>query len=348
MARDIVIGDIHGCFDELQLLLRRLEVTDEDRLISVGDLVDRGPRSPEVWDFFRTRPNSVVLMGNHERKHVRGVLSYSQEIVKLQLGERYEDFCAWAAELPYYLRTPQAIVVHGGFEDGVPLAEQREDVLAGTTSGARYLEKRYPDRYWPEMYSGEVPIVFGHHVVGDEVKSWNGRVHGLDTGACHGRFLSAMVLPGFEVVSVPAARDYWVEEQRRWQVPVLRSWPWHEFSRKKLERERAALRRREGEEVVAFAEALDAWLGRVEALVPPLLDRVRARRDALLPCFDDRSRRAEVAAQPCSSLLFACHAGSLDAGSISMHLSTPGAIIEAARAYGVDASDLRPPHAVGP
>ena len=345
MGRDIVIGDIHGCYAELEQLLERVELRDEDRLISVGDLVDRGPDSVRVWELFRDRPKSVALMGNHERKHLRGVLSYSQEIVKLQFGPRYPEFLAWIARLPYYLETPDAIIVHGGFEDGVPLADQREEVLAGTMSGSRHLEQLYAESYWPERYTGDKAIVFGHHVVGDAVECWGDKVWGLDTGACHGRFLSALVLPSFERVSVPAARDYWAEQKRRWQLPVLRSWPWHEFSAKKMARERAALDRRPGEDVAAFKAALDAWLAELDAQIPALIERIRARHDAMLECFEDRSRRVEVAAQPCPGLLFACHRGSLSPELVRTQLGTPALLRAACESYGLELA-LSPPHAL--
>lgn len=77
MKSHIVIGDIHGCFDELQELLAKVAATSSDVIVSVGDLVDRGPEPGRVVEFFRTTPNTVVLMGNHERKHVRGVFSSS-------------------------------------------------------------------------------------------------------------------------------------------------------------------------------------------------------------------------------------------------------------------------------
>src|SRR5881394_2844155 len=70
-------------------LLRRVARTvregrppPDDLLVSVGDLVDRGPAPGEVVRLFRERPNSVVVMGNHERKHVRGIFSYAQEITR--------------------------------------------------------------------------------------------------------------------------------------------------------------------------------------------------------------------------------------------------------------------------
>jgi len=339
MARDIIIGDIHGCFDELQRLLADLAVTPADRLISVGDLVDRGPRSAEVWEFFAARPNTVVLMGNHERKHVRGVLSFSQEIVRLQLGDRYDAFVRWASALPYALETPDVLVVHGGFECGVPLSEQREDVLAGTTSGTKHLESLYPGRYWTDAYTGDKPIVFGHHVVGDEVKTWNDAAHGLDTGACHGGYLSALVLPGFEVHRVPAARDYWSEQQAAWQVPVLERRGWAQRSRRSIERELASLTPHRHDGVRAFAGRLRAWLDGLDALRPTLLHGASARLAELRAQHDPAALRRAIADEPMPAVLFAQLSEQLEA-QLSALLPTPEAVLQAAAALGVDPGGL--------
>ena len=72
--RTLLVGDIHGCYEELQELLVAARIQASDRIISVGDLADRGPESPQVLEFFLERPNSQVIMGNHEWKHVRGDL----------------------------------------------------------------------------------------------------------------------------------------------------------------------------------------------------------------------------------------------------------------------------------
>ena len=106
MQRHIIIGDVHGCFVELQQLLAVVEASPEDVVIAVGDLVDRGPESPEVVRFFRERPNSYVIVGNHERKHIRGIFSYAQEITRLQFGDGYDDAVRWMRSLPYLARSP--------------------------------------------------------------------------------------------------------------------------------------------------------------------------------------------------------------------------------------------------
>jgi hypothetical protein len=67
----LVIGDIHGCHDELQALLVNAGIGDDEPIIALGDVVDRGPASPQTLLFLQQRPLTQVLMGNHERKHVR-------------------------------------------------------------------------------------------------------------------------------------------------------------------------------------------------------------------------------------------------------------------------------------
>jgi serine/threonine protein phosphatase 1 len=142
----LIIGDIHGCFEELLELLDRAAIGQDDVVVSVGDVVDRGPDPGAVIDFFRARPNAVVLMGNHERKHVRNVLSYSQQVTAQQLGGRYADDVAWMAGLPYHFERDDVRVVHYGLYPGVPLDEVPEDVRAGTTSGDARLRERFGGR----------------------------------------------------------------------------------------------------------------------------------------------------------------------------------------------------------
>lgn len=130
----LVIGDIHGCYDELQALLDKVGLTEGDAIVSVGDCVDRGPETPAVLDFFQKTPNAFLIMGNHERKHVRAgrhevKLAQSQQISKIQFGETYPDALAFMDTLPLYLDLPDALVVHGYFEPGLVLSQQRSTVL---------------------------------------------------------------------------------------------------------------------------------------------------------------------------------------------------------------------------
>ncbi|MBI4770154.1 MAG: metallophosphoesterase, partial [Chloroflexi bacterium] len=188
----LVIGDIHGCYAELLELLEAAALGPEDHVIALGDIVDRGPESPQVLDFFRSQPRARSLTGNHERKHVRayrGELrpALSQRITRSQLGEGYPAAVAFMATLPYYLELPQATLVHGYYEPGVPLPEQRQNVLAGTMGGEAHLKRRYP-RPWYELYDGELPLIVGHkdYAGPGKVFIYQDRVYGLDSNCCRG------------------------------------------------------------------------------------------------------------------------------------------------------------------
>ena len=83
-------------------------------------------------------------------------------------------FCGFEATSVIDLETDEAIIIHAFFEHDKSLSEQRQDVLAGTTSGSRFLEKKYGEnQYWQQFYKGEKPIIYGHHVVGEQPKIIN-------------------------------------------------------------------------------------------------------------------------------------------------------------------------------
>jgi serine/threonine protein phosphatase 1 len=218
----LVIGDIHGCYDELQALLDKAGLTEGDAIVSVGDCVDRGPETPAVLDFFQKTPNAFLIMGNHERKHVRAgrhevKLAQSQQISKIQFGETYPDALAFMDTLPLYLDLPEALVVHGYFEPGLPLSQQRSTVLCGTMGGDKHLRIAY-DRPWYELYDGEKPLLVGHHNYSgtDQPFVYRGRVFGLDTDCVTGRALTGLLLPSFRFVSVPSRANHWAQVQQRY------------------------------------------------------------------------------------------------------------------------------------
>ena len=64
MGRTIVIGDIHGCFDELKDLLELVEMRTDDRVIAVGDLIVKGEKNREVLDLFIEDHRFSSVVGN--------------------------------------------------------------------------------------------------------------------------------------------------------------------------------------------------------------------------------------------------------------------------------------------
>ena len=65
-SRTIVVGDIHGCYDELMDLLEKAELGENDRVVSVGDLITKGPKSKEVLELFMTDARFTTVIGNHD------------------------------------------------------------------------------------------------------------------------------------------------------------------------------------------------------------------------------------------------------------------------------------------
>lgn len=246
----LVIGDIHGCYAELQDLIDLAGIADDDSIIALGDIVDRGPETPQVLDFFRRHPGARSLMGNHERKHVRAArgelkLSLSQVITRSQAREAYQDALQYMESFPTWIDLPEAILVHGYLEPGVPLEEQPATVLCGTMGGEKHLRTRY-DQPWYELYNAEKPVLVGHcdYLRNGQVFIHNEQVFGLDTSCVHGRRLSGLVLPDFTIISVPGRRDYWYDSRRfyRQQHPIVKQRPrpvevpeWDEASDRSLQ-----------------------------------------------------------------------------------------------------------------
>ena len=221
----LVIGDIHGCYFELQALIEKAILGDGDSIISLGDFVDRGPETPQVLDFFQNAPNTRALMGNHERKHVRAAkgelsLAISQNISRQQLEGSYADAVAWMERLPLFLELPEAILVHGYLEPGMPIEEQNPLVLCGTMGGENILHERY-DRPWYELYEGKKPVIVGHHNYNDTDQPfvYHDKVFGLDTSCVNGKSLTGLLLPSFRLISVPSRGNLWAQIRRTYRRP---------------------------------------------------------------------------------------------------------------------------------
>jgi serine/threonine protein phosphatase 1 len=339
VARTVIVGDIHGCYEELVQLLDVARVRDDDLLISVGDVVDRGPRPLDVIELCRNRPRSLVLMGNHERKHVREVFSYAQQITRLQLGARYAECVAWMKTLPYYHETPEVRVVHAAMVPGVPLANQDEDVLAGTTSGEHKLAAQLAGGFWHERYSDATPIVFGHHVVGRDPLVTPNRVYGIDTGACHGGRLTAVSVPDFTLYSVDARADYWTIAKAEWQLPVLQARPWLAMSWADFDAEIARFKSSTHGASAAYIAALEAWARELRARFGDLLAAARSIAERILADAGPDGFVAAARSHPVGPLLFQARSGRLDHAALSRACSTPNRTLEIARQLGVAVGD---------
>jgi hypothetical protein len=237
MKKTVVIGDVHGCYDELMLLLDKLNYSPRDYdVILAGDLVDRGPKSQEVVEWAMSHQDKGVqaVAGNHDEKHFR----YYKHVLKRRLNPNYsipmrpfgfsklQVFNSLANEeldylgsLPGYIHLEDRnwVIVHAGLEPHKPL----EDQTYGKMTHIRFvdpetlktasLDDNYEPPpgsiYWTELYNLPYNVVYGHNVHSKTkpqvtVKPNGAQLVGIDTGACFGGRLTAFILPeNGEVVS---------------------------------------------------------------------------------------------------------------------------------------------------
>lgn len=211
MGRTIVIGDIHGCFDELSDLLKLVELRPEDRVIAVGDLVGKGTRSGEVLDRFIEDVRFSSVIGNHDRalrQYWRGDprrLTKEQRITARQLESQRERYAAYLRSLPFTINLGTHLVVHAGVRPGVPLRLQMtSDLTEIRTMGANPSSRRGVP--WYRVYRGRRMVLFGHWPA--KVPRLSPCAIGLDTGCVYGGRLTGYIIESNQFVSVPARRAY--------------------------------------------------------------------------------------------------------------------------------------------
>ena len=217
MSRTIVVGDVHGCYDELLALVERAALKESDRVVCVGDLVVKGEKNREVLELFMRDMRFSSVLGNHDRalvehwKGERRELKPAQERCRAELEDGRERYAAFLGGLPAYIDLGSHVVVHAGLRPGVALADQSiEDLTELRTLG--------PDRTsrdgvaWYEVYDGDRIALFGHWPTWPPRRG--PRAIGLDTGCVYGYRLTAYVVETGEFFSVPALRAYDSPKQR--------------------------------------------------------------------------------------------------------------------------------------
>jgi protein phosphatase len=235
-----VIGDIHGCRAELEILLAELGYDisrDEEgravgahchgrRAVLIGDLVDRGPDTPGVLRLVMgmvAAGDALCVPGNHENKLLRALRGRNVQVTHglaeslAQLGSEPEQFRADVEKFldglisHYVLDGGQLVVSHAGLIEryqGRASGRVREFCLYGQTTGEtdEYgLPVRYP---WAQEYRGKAMVLYGHTPV--PTPEWINNTLCLDTGCVFGGRLTALRYPERELVSVPAADVYYV------------------------------------------------------------------------------------------------------------------------------------------
>jgi diadenosine tetraphosphatase ApaH/serine/threonine PP2A family protein phosphatase len=217
VGRTIVIGDIHGCFDELVGLLDLAKLQKHDRVVAVGDLIVKGPKSREVLDLFIQDPRFTSVIGNHDRllrQYWRGEpirLTRAQRAARNELESNRVRYSAYLQSLPFTIDLGTHLVVHAGVRPGVLLKHQMtSDMIGLRTMGANPSSKRGVP--WYTVYRGRKIVLFGHWPAAEPRRAPH--VIGLDTGCVYGGCLTAYVIESDQFLSVPARRSYDPPKQR--------------------------------------------------------------------------------------------------------------------------------------
>lgn len=217
MERIIVIGDVHGCLAELTDLLAKLAPGKDDRLIFLGDLINRGPDSHGVVSLVRELPNTICLMGNHElrllqyrkERESKILKDYDWETVR-QLDEQDWRYIQ-GLPLTHYMPDIQTVCVHGGFLPNEPWEKQGAEIVTRIQviddEGRPRKRTEVPTgRNWADEWEGPPFVVYGHTPRPTVYRRpWS---LGLDTGCVYGGFLSACLLPERQIIQVAAHAKY--------------------------------------------------------------------------------------------------------------------------------------------
>ncbi|MDX8389938.1 MAG: metallophosphoesterase [Mariprofundaceae bacterium] len=250
-SRTIVCGDIHGCYDEMMELLKSISFCDDDILVCVGDMIDRGPMSWEVANFFRTTPNAYSVLGNHERRVagiVRGTSSaaWTQEQTLSCLSpDLWDEWAGYFESLPAVIETKHAIITHAQFDPEYEFWNQNHNITSGVMgSGVEIVRDHHGIPSWYHGMAFTKPVCMGH-IHYDRVQLVPNQLYALDNNCCFGDKLTAVILPFGEVVSVSAQLNYFESSKKAWFEGRLMKLPPSEF---KIDDAIALLKEEEEEE----------------------------------------------------------------------------------------------------
>lgn len=212
----IAIGDVHGCANELEDLLDKLSPGSHDRVLLLGDLVNRGPDSRRVVEIAREN-GFRSLMGNHEYRLLNYRRNRDPSILKAYDYEtlqqlRQPDWDFLAKMEPFY-ETPDSefVCVHGGFRPGQPWRTQSMSTVCKTkwiSPSEIPPEKRQGNNsiHWSELWEGPSTAIYGH--TPDPEVRYAPHALCIDTSCAYGGFLTACILPDMQLVQVKSRKVY--------------------------------------------------------------------------------------------------------------------------------------------
>lgn len=207
-GQTILIGDIHGCSRELNLLLEEVRPAAADQIVFLGDLVNKGPDPGGVVRTVHSL-RCICLRGNHDVNHLEwheGLATPLPETVAtrdLMSVADYQNYLGMVATMPYFHQTPDFFAVHGALRADLPISLQPADLMSG-------VEKF--DLSWKDHLHLDRPVVVGHKRYSTAAPAEPciipDRFYGIDTGCVFGGRLTALEMPSRRLWQVEALRNY--------------------------------------------------------------------------------------------------------------------------------------------
>jgi len=210
--RTLVVGDVHGCLQEFDALLRLSGLRPGEQLVLVGDMVAKGPDSAGVLRRMREWKARAVR-GNHDN-HLLRHRREPERFPKLKaLAQTFsEEDWQLLESLPMWLRVDeQHVVVHAGFLPGIPPEKQNPEwmMMLRSMDSEGNPTAELDGTPWAALWQGPPHVFFGHDARRKlQLRPW---ATGLDTGCVYGGTLTGCLLPERKLLQVPA--------QQRW-APV--------------------------------------------------------------------------------------------------------------------------------
>lgn len=205
-ARTIFIWDIHGCYDEFQLLLEKLSLQEDDLVYILWDMINKWPKSWKTLKFiYKNRHQFKAIKGNHE-------LAFLEYLEKRKIGiyknndfkklekklEKHPQILQYLKDLPLYIEHENHIILHAGIPPKKSPIESSPWELTSL--------REYKGKPWYEYYTGEKTIIYGHWAL-DGLRIRSNTIW-LDSWCVYGRALSAYILESWEIIQQQSLNLY--------------------------------------------------------------------------------------------------------------------------------------------
>lgn len=198
-----VVGDVHGCVEEFEELIELIDLSSDELLVCVGDLIRKGPDSAGAVEIVERRDNVISVLGNGEFDYLNG------DKTAPGLSEKHREMISgW----PLIVTWSGNIVVHGGFDPDKPLEEHTADDIVNMRAPKK--NNNYETPFWFDEFDREERVFFGHTATNKPIHQANAVA--LDTGCVYGGELTAFDTESNAFITVSSRKTYEPREDHKY------------------------------------------------------------------------------------------------------------------------------------